>query len=595
MHIQQVALYARVSSGQQAQAHTIQSQVAALRARIVKDREVVSNDMEFIDDGCSGSTLIRPALEQLRDACARGEVNRLYVHSPDRLARRYAYQALLIDEFQSSGVSLIFLNRALNQSPEDELLLQVQGVIAEYERAKFLERSRRGKRHKAQQGSVNALSGAPYGYRYITCAEGGGEARYEIIEEHAQVVRQMFDWIGRERLSISEVSRRLMAASIPTPRGKTRWDRKSIWGMLTNSAYQGQAVFGKTRHAEERPRRYRRRDHDLLSNTAKARDQTSSDEQLPISVPAIVSAAVFDAVKIQLEENRRFARARRKELNLLQGLLVCARCGHAYCSKNYSPSASSKRPKKYFYHACIGRDAYRFGGKAICDNPSIRTDLLEQLVWQEICQLLDNPQRLAQEHQRRLEAARTQPNGTQLEQVKKQAARVRQSIARLIDGYAEGYIAKAEAEPRIRRFKERLHTLEIQVEQLNSQATQQADLQLIVGRLERFSDNVRTGLDQLDRHGQRELIRTLVRRVEIDLEQVTVVFRVEAATSPPTNSPISQHCGRREIRAASITSESIHDVLRALERCLSAKAQEACRRIFVQRSALAFRALLAFR
>ena len=92
-------------------------------------------------------------------------------------------------------------------------------AIAEYERAKFLERSRRGKRHKAQQGSVNALSGAPYGYRYITCAEGGGEARYEIVEEHAQVVRQMFDWVGRERLSISEVSRRLMAAGVATPRG----------------------------------------------------------------------------------------------------------------------------------------------------------------------------------------------------------------------------------------------------------------------------------------------------------------------------------------------------------------------------------------
>lgn len=546
MHTQQVALYARVSSSQQAQAQTIQSQVTALRERIAQDDETSSPAQEFIDDGCSGSTLIRPSLERLRDAIARGELDRLYVHSPDRLARKYAYQVLLIDEFQRAGTTVVFLNRELSQSPEDELLLQVQGMIAEYERAKLLERSRRGKRHKAQQGSINVLSGAPYGYRYVTCAEGGGEARYEIVEEQAQVIRQIFDWMGRERLSLSDVCRRLMAAGIATPRGKVRWDRKSVWGMLTNPAYRGQAMFGKTRAIEERPRRYRRRGCDLHTHTASARDQTPVEEQLSIDVPALVDTALFEAVQAQLEENRLRTRARRKGQNLLQGLLVCGRCGHAYCPRNYSPGANSKRPKKYFYHRCIGCEAYRFGGKAICDNTAIRTDLLEQTVWQEVCQLLKDPQRLAAEYQRRLETANASPSEAELARLKKQTARVRQSITRLIDGYAEGYLDKTEAEPRIRRFKERLKTLEAQTEQWHIQATQQADLQLIVDRLEEFSTKVNAGLDQLDWQGRRELIRTLVKRVEIDLDLVTVVFRVEEATLPPVNSPIRQHCGRRE-------------------------------------------------
>jgi site-specific DNA recombinase len=186
------ALYARVSSEQQADEHTIDSQVAALRTRVTEDGLLLPAEREFLDEGYSGATLVRPALERLRDLIAAGGIDRLYVHSPDRLARRYAYQALLLDEFQAAGVEVVFLNRTLGQSPEDELLLQVQGMVAEYERAKILERSRRGKRHGAQVGMVSVLGGAPYGYRYIKKDEGGGAARFEIVLDEARVVRQVF-------------------------------------------------------------------------------------------------------------------------------------------------------------------------------------------------------------------------------------------------------------------------------------------------------------------------------------------------------------------------------------------------------------------
>ena len=189
-------LYARVSSERQAEAHTVESQVAALRERIVRRRLHLPDELQFIDEGFSGATLVRPALERLRDAVAIGAVDRLYVHSPDRLARKYAYQVLLVDEFQRAGVEVVFLNRELGQTPEDELLLQVQGMMAEYERAKILERHRRGKRHAAHAGAVNVLVAAPYGYRYIPKHHGGGQARYEIVAEEARVVRQMFD-VGR--------------------------------------------------------------------------------------------------------------------------------------------------------------------------------------------------------------------------------------------------------------------------------------------------------------------------------------------------------------------------------------------------------------
>ena len=128
----QVAIYARVSSDQQAEAQTVASQVAALRERVAAEDLALPDAMQFIDEGYSGATLLRPALERLRDVIAARAVDRLYVHSPDRLARKYAYQVLLVDEFRRAGVEVIFLNRALGQSPEDDLLLQVQGMIAEY-------------------------------------------------------------------------------------------------------------------------------------------------------------------------------------------------------------------------------------------------------------------------------------------------------------------------------------------------------------------------------------------------------------------------------------------------------------------------------
>jgi site-specific DNA recombinase len=138
----QVAVYARVSSDQQAERHTIDSQLAELTARALQDGYQIRDDMLFIDNGHSGASLIRPALERLRDLVAWSAVDVVYVQAPDRLARSYAHQVLLLEEFARAGTQAIFLNRPIGDTPEDSLLLQLQGIFAEYERAKMLERTR---------------------------------------------------------------------------------------------------------------------------------------------------------------------------------------------------------------------------------------------------------------------------------------------------------------------------------------------------------------------------------------------------------------------------------------------------------------------
>src|SRR6202162_1142973 len=249
----QCALYARVSSESQARDNTIDSHDAALRERIAAENFQLEPDHSYVDEGYSGSILSRPALERLRDAVAGGHIERIHVHAPDRLARRYAYQVLLVEEFRRSGAEVVFLNRSIGGSAEDDLLLQVQGVIAEYERAKILERGRRGRRHAAQSGSVSALTGAPFGYRYVSRTQGGGVARFEVVEDEAHIVRLIFAWVSLDRLSMREVCLRWHQMGCQTRRGSTDWYASTIHGMLDNPAYVGRAAFGRARFLPPRP------------------------------------------------------------------------------------------------------------------------------------------------------------------------------------------------------------------------------------------------------------------------------------------------------------------------------------------------------
>ena len=330
-----VALYARVSSQRQADEMTIHSQVAALRERIEQDGMKVADELCFLDEGYSGATLVRPALERLRDMVWAGGIDCLYVHSPDRLARKYAWQVVLLEEFAKYDVKVVFLNHDPDdQSAEGELLLQMQGMIAEYERAKILERSRRGKRHAARRGSVNVLSGAPYGYRYVSVKETGGDARYEIISEEAKVAVQVYEWIGRDSLSIGEVRRRLHEQGIKTKTGKEWWDRATIWGMLKNPAYKGSAGFRKTHTGERLPQLRPQRGQAEQPRKAYSVYATPIEEQEFIPVPALVSEELFDAVAEQLAENKKRNRqGRRGAKYLLQGLLKCACCDYSFYGK----------------------------------------------------------------------------------------------------------------------------------------------------------------------------------------------------------------------------------------------------------------------
>jgi site-specific DNA recombinase len=549
----EIALYARVSTEQQAREHTIASQITALRERIAADGGQLEPDHAYVDEGYSGSSLLRPALERLRDAVAAGRIDRLYVHAPDRLARRYAHQVLLIEEFRRAETEVVFLNRPIGGTAEDDLLLQIQGVIAEYERAKILERSRRGRRHAARAGLLSAFTTAPFGYRYVTKDQGGGVARFEVVAEEAAIVRQIFAWVGLERLSLREVCRRLQGAGCRTHRGATRWYATTIHDMLANTAYIGRAVYGHSRYLPARPRLRPIRGHPQPSRRPTARVTVPREEWIEVPVPALVDPALFEAAQVQLAENRRRKRDQAHGPRwLLQGLTVCRRCGYAYYGKETPGSKWDRARSRYPHYRCIGSDGYRFGGSAVCDNRPVRGDRLEQAVWDRVRALLEAPERVADEYRRRLQAAQntaTEPD--EVAALDRRMAALRRGIGRLIDSYAEGVIERAEFEPRIAGLKARLAQLEQRRQMVAEAAGAERELTLIIGRLEEFAAKIGAGLDGLDWSGRQAIIRALVRRIEIDGDQIEIIFRVPPPRSNGGSTRLSaagspsgtwQHC-----------------------------------------------------
>src|ERR671931_124965 len=221
------AIYARVSSERQREQRTIASQLAGLRELAAGRGLLVGEELVFCDEGFSGATLVRPGLERLRDHAAEGCLEVLLCHAPDRLARRYAYQVLLLEAFARAGVQVVFARGGERSgSPEDELLRQFQGMIAEYERAQIRERTRRGKLHRARTGQRAVMAGAPYGYRFVKKTDIT-DGYWEIVDSEAEVVREIFRRYAEDGCSIAELARWRTEQQIPTRKGKATWDRST--------------------------------------------------------------------------------------------------------------------------------------------------------------------------------------------------------------------------------------------------------------------------------------------------------------------------------------------------------------------------------
>jgi site-specific DNA recombinase len=477
--------------------------------------------------------------------------------------REFAHQLLLIDELHRASVEVVFLNYNVDDSPEGQLLLQIQGVIAQYERAKILERSRRGRQHAARLGAISALSGAPYGYRYITKSEGEGRADYRVVLEEARVVRQVFEWVGREGCSLREVVRRLKKQGTLTRTGKLLWEPATLAGVLKNPAYKGMAALDKTHRVERRPRLRPRRGQSEFPRRNSCTRDTAPEEQTLIPVPAIVDEEAFAAVQEQLAHNRRHhGRRPRSGRYLLQGLVVCAQCGRAYygaCSGSATGrSRGTEQTRSYGYYRCCGTDRARFGGTPVCFNRTVRTDRLDAAVWEDVRGLLLEPGRIEAEHQRRQERP-ARPREQSQQAIDTQIRGLKRRIARLTEMYEEGFLERDTFRNRMASARTRLDSMEADARLAAEQEASESELRLVIGQLQAFTEQLRSGLDDCTPQARQEIVRALVKRVEIDDQNIRVVYKVSPVPfdghPPPGGSVmrsrvgVSGNCNRREAPA----------------------------------------------
>src|SRR5882724_9461875 len=347
------------------------------------------------------------------------------------LSRKYAYQILLIEELARQGVETLFVKAPQGASAEDQLLVQFQGMIAEYERAQILERSRRGKRHRAHSGEVSVMSGAPYGYRYVRKTDES-PAAYAVLEAEARVVERIYEMYTVEGLSIGEITRRINAEGIPTRKASARWERSTVWAVLRNPAYRGVACFGKTR-ASSRTRVIRpQRRRGVTTPSMTAGHERPREEWIEIPVPALVSQDRFVRAQELLQENKIRSRRRTIEPSVVQGLVSCQKCGYAFSRVSTRTSA-----RKIHYYKCIGSDSWLKLGGPICNNRRlVRQDLLDQIVWAEVIRLLEDPTLIQQELDSRLAAARScDPTQKREQSLQRELTHVGKGVERLLNAY----------------------------------------------------------------------------------------------------------------------------------------------------------------
>lgn len=543
----QVALYARVSSDRQVEEGTIASQLASLHAYVEAHGDEMDADLIFTDDGFSGATLARPALDALRDRAMMGTIDHIVVLTPDRLARNHAHQLVLIEEFKRLGVDIIFANRPIAQTPEDQLLLQMQGVIAEFEREKIMERSRRGKLHKAKQGCVSVLSGAPYGYVYMAAGERG-EARYEIHPQEADIVRRVFKRYVDDGLSIGAIARELTADRIATRRGAAQWERSVVWGMLRNPAYTGQAAYRKTQAVSRQRPTKQANDHGFYpKHVHSSSRQRPREEWLMIAVPRLISERLFERAARQLEANKKHAPRNNKRYEyLLSGLLRCQSCGYSIYGK---PASNSKY--KRCYYRCMGQDGHRWPQGRVCAGHPIRVEVLDELVWEQTKQLIQYPEVVFEEYSRRIHSKRKGELDLTSMMMKKKKEVHNQELEkkRLLDLYQTGIISLEEIEPRLNYIRDRIKSIEQEYSLLEEEKHREQNQLQLIEQFSTFQEKFLSRLSDLPFEEKQQVVRLLVEEVQVDSvnEKLTVKHVIPLDKSFPLRSG-SNHPALRRTR-----------------------------------------------
>ncbi len=477
------AVYARVSTARQAQAQTIEQQLDRLRAAVAERGWVLDEQHVYRDDGYSGARLGRPGLDRLRDHAALADLDVVAVTAPDRLARNYVHQVLLLEELAGHGCRVEFLDRPMSADPHDQLLLQIRGAVAEYERTLIAERMRRGRLARLRAGTLLPWTRPPFGYR-LDAGRPRDPAAVRVEPGEAALVAQLFDWYLEPQATVYRLARRLTELGVATPMGKPRWNVASVRGILRNPAYTGRALTNRTRVAPAR----RRKSAMLPAGPGVSHAPRPPQDWIEVPVPQIVSEESFAQVQAKLDANQQGAARNTRHEYLLRALVSCGAC-RLSCTGRQTAAG-------YSYYLCRGRtDPLRVAQGQRCTARYIPAGQLDELVWADLCALLTDPAHVTRA------LARARGGDWLPQELQARQATIRQALGqlerqqqRLLDAYLAEVIALAELDRKRQDLDRRHATLLAQQRQLDAAAGQRLELAAVAGGIEAFCQTIRAGL-----------------------------------------------------------------------------------------------------
>ncbi len=513
-----VAIYARVSSERQEKEHTIGSQLEALRNYAAQNgMEIVE---EFTDEGYSGARLDRPALDRMRDLAERRGFEVLLTYCTDRLARKFVLQALILEEMERFGVKTIFLEGGAADDPLSKLMHQITGAVAEFERAKIVERNRRGKLYRARCGEVVTWR-APFGYVRIPRRDGVAP-HVEIDENKAVVVRRIFNLYAKQGWTVRQIAKQLTLQETPAPGGGREWNFYTVDRILHNEAYVGTLYYNRHNcaaiegtHGHKRP--------------SCQRILRPKEEWIPISIPPIIDLETFHQAGIRVKDNQRFSPRNLQEDAYLLRRLV--RCGH--CGLSCRVSSNTANPNCSHYYVCPGTKKHFLIEKR-CSQRCIGADALDELVWEEVSTRLQDPDLVLEAYRECRIHRRDGEEAGLSEQGQKLATQIKLAnteMARLLDAYQAGAIELPELQKRRRLVDAKLDTLHREKELLEKMAREQKQ----EGDVRRDLEECRALVSDRVQHSSFEDKQKLMRMV---LDKVVVKdWRVDVHYNIPLSRP----------------------------------------------------------
>ena len=505
-----ISTYYRVSTSTQEENQTIQTQISAVKD--FADKNGYRIVQEYADDGWSGDTLARPSLDQLRVDAKKKMWEAVLVYDPDRIARRYSYQELVMDELREAGIEVIFVTTPAPKNSEDKILHGVKGLFAEYERAKISERFRLGKLRKVKEGHILTTE-ALYGYNYIK-KNDKVHGYYEVNEDEARVVKMIFELVANEGLTLRGIVRRLQEMEI-RPRKSKRglWATSTLTTMLRHKGYIGEAHWGKS-YAIVPENPIKNEKYKKQKKTSR-RDRPESEWYI-IPIPAIIDKKLFERARKRLDEN--FALSKRNKRNdyLLAGKLWCT-CGSRRCG-------CGPKSGRYLYYRCNDR-IKQFPLPAQCDIGGIDARIADKLVWQKISTLIVSPDLMLKQIER---WSNNRKGGAissvgSVDDLEKEKTKLKEQEERYNKAYGAGLIDISQLKDYSLPIRERVKFIESEVSKLKQDGEQAYALNLPNQvEVENFAREALISIQDLSFELKREIVMGIVDKAVSDRERLQV-------------------------------------------------------------------------